>query len=100
MSYYIKLSTNEYPRHIGDIEIDPTGMTDYAVVNWTEKPAYNIETQRCNQGKPELIDGNWFMTWVVREATQSEILILQTPKPRDDKSYVWSESQLAWVEIT
>jgi hypothetical protein len=26
MSAYIKLSTGEYPRHIGDIHIDPAGM--------------------------------------------------------------------------
>jgi len=99
MSYYIKLSTSEYPRHIGDIEIDPSGMTDYAVVNWTDKPLYDQETQRCNQGIPECINGNWSMTWVIREATQSEILILKTPKPRDDKSYVWDQEQLAWVAL-
>jgi len=73
MNAYIKLSTNDYPRHIGDIEIDPAGMDDYASVQWVDWPVFNRETQRCVEGSPVQIDGQWCMTWTVRNATQTEI---------------------------
>lgn len=49
---------------------------------------------------PEQIDGQWRMTWVVRDATQSEIAMANTPMPNDNKIYRWNKEQLAWVEIT
>ena len=52
MSTYIKLSTNEYPRHAGDIEIDPAGSADYAPVEWIERPTFNVERERCYIGQP------------------------------------------------
>ena len=73
MSSYIKLSTLEFPRHIGDIEIDPAGMDDYAHVEWVEMPEFDHQTQRCIAGQPEQIDGIWYRTWVVRDATPEEI---------------------------
>lgn len=97
MTTYIKLSTNEYPRHAGDIAIDPTG--EYAIVHWVDQPAFDSATQRCNEGAPELIDGQWRMTWTVRDATQSEIARASTPIPNDNKRYSWSNEQLAWVEF-
>jgi hypothetical protein len=85
MSAYIKLSIGEYPRHIGDIQIDPAGMDDYAHVEWVDRPEYNPETQRCDEGAPIKIDGvmksKWYMTWVVRDATPEEIE--QAKKPID-----------------
>jgi len=73
MSSYIKLSTNEFPRHIGDIQIDPAGMDDYAHVEWVEMPEFNSETQRCIAGFPQQVDGIWYWTWAVRDATPEEI---------------------------
>ena len=73
MTSYIKLSTNEYPRHIGDIEIDPMGVEDYAHVEWVDMPIFDKVTQRCGTGNPVEIDGKWYMTWAVRDATQEEI---------------------------
>jgi len=73
MTAYIKLSTNEYPRHDGDIAIDPAGAADYEAVQWTEPPVFDGTTQRCLEGSPVQEDGIWKMTWVVREATQEEI---------------------------
>jgi hypothetical protein len=73
MSAYIKLSTGEYPRHIGDIHIDPAGMADYAHVEWVDQPEFDRETQRCPEGRPVEVEGVWHMTWVVRDATPEEI---------------------------
>lgn len=73
MTAYIKLSTNEYPRHVGDIEIDPIGIEDYAQVTWVDRPDYDTKLQRCYEGVPVLNDNVWYMTWIVRDATQEEI---------------------------
>jgi hypothetical protein len=73
MSAYIKLSTLEYPRHIGDIEIDPAGMEDYAHVEWRDPPEWDILTKRCEEAAPVQENGLWHMTWVVRDATQWEL---------------------------
>ena len=97
MTIYIKISTNEYPRHAGDIALDPTG--DYAAVQWVDKPDYDFVNSRCDEGAPKLIDGQWCMTWVVRDATQSEIAMANTPMPTDNKKYHWNKEQLTWVKI-
>jgi len=73
MSAYIKLSTLEYPRHVGDIEIDPAGAQDYALVQWVDPPIFDRATQRCNEAAPIEIDGTWTMQWFVRDATPKEI---------------------------
>jgi hypothetical protein len=84
MSSYIKLSTNEFPRHIGDIEIDPDGASDYVHVEWVDQPAFDPKTQRCIAGPPQQIDGIWYWTWVVRDATPEEIEEANKPfDPRD-----------------
>ena len=84
MSSYIKLSTNEFPRHIGDIEIDPAGAADYAHVEWVEMPTFDPKTQRCMAGPPQQTDGTWYWTWVVRDATPEEIELANRPfDPRD-----------------
>jgi hypothetical protein len=72
MSTYIKLSTNEYPRHIGDIEIDPAGMSDYAPVQWVDKPSYDPNRQRCAIGAPTQTNGEWITTWVLTQIPDSE----------------------------
>jgi hypothetical protein len=41
MSSYIKLSTKEFPRRIGDIGIDPAGIADYAIVERANK-SFNL----------------------------------------------------------
>jgi hypothetical protein len=79
MSSYIKLSTNEFPRHIGDIQIDPAGAADYAHVEWVAMPAFDPKTQRCIAGPPQQIDGNWYWTWTVRDATPEEIQLANKP---------------------
>jgi hypothetical protein len=71
MSAYININTLEYPRHEGDIALDP--QNQYAVVQWVDMPSFDSATQRCYEGAPEQIDGQWRMTWIVRDATQKEI---------------------------
>ncbi len=72
MSTYIKLSTLEYPRHIGDIAIDPAGEADYALVEWVDPPQI-AENQIHYEGPPENVNGVWKMTWVVKTLTEEEI---------------------------
>jgi hypothetical protein len=79
MSAYIKLSTLAYPRHIGDIEIDPAGMADYAHVEWRDPPEYDRATQRCGETAPVQENGIWHMVWAVRDATQQEIDYANNP---------------------
>ena len=72
MSAYIKLSTLEYPRHIGDIELDPSGMADYAHVEWVEPPIFNTSTHRLYEKAPEQRDGRWYMVWEVTAIPDEE----------------------------
>lgn len=37
------------------------------------QPEYDWMTQNCTQGAPELVDGTWYQTWVVTEATPEEV---------------------------
>jgi hypothetical protein len=73
MSAYIKLSTLEYPRHIGNIELDPLGIEDYAHVEWRDQPEFDRNTHRCSEAAPVQENGVWHMVWAVRFATQQEI---------------------------
>jgi len=71
MTAYIKLETLEYPRHAGDIAIDPRGT--YAEVQWVAPPEFDPKTQRCVETTPVNVDGSWNMAWLVRDKTQTEI---------------------------
>jgi hypothetical protein len=72
MEAYIKLSTKEYPRHIGDIEIDPAGMADYAPVEWIGPPQIDNRRQRMALGEPLLTDNVWKTTWNITQIPDSE----------------------------
>lgn len=84
MSTYIKLSTLEYPRYIGDIEIDPDGMSDYSPVEYVDPPQFDPNLQRCLQKPPEQRDGKWFMVWEVALISESVVIIppevIETPE--------------------
>ena len=80
MSIYIKLATNEYPRHQGDIRLEYPDMGEefvlpdtYAPVQWVAPPAHDEVNQRVQETAPELVDGQWFMRWTVRNATEQEL---------------------------
>jgi len=72
MSTYIKLSTLEYPRHIGDIQLDPAGSEDYAPVEWVDRPTFNSERERCYIGNPVNLNGVWKTSWIVEQIPDSE----------------------------
>lgn len=94
MSAYIKLSTLEYPRHIGDIEIDPAGMVDYAPVEWLDPPSFNRDTERLYEGAPVQQDGQWRMNWVVAQIPADE-MAAKVRKQRDAKLAATDWTQLA-----
>lgn len=81
--YYIKLTTLEYPKHIGDIWLEHpelTGQMDvcpptYAKVHWIDPPNYNPETQEIYQDSPlkNINSTYWIMHWKVRDLTEKEI---------------------------
>lgn len=75
MTAFINTVTMEYPRHVGDIALDPTGT--YAEVQWVDAPSYDPKTQTLIQTLPENIDGVWRMVWIVREATAEELDLRQ-----------------------
>jgi hypothetical protein len=74
MTTYIKLSTLEYPRHIGDIKLDPAGIDDYALVEWVDSPTINPELERVHIGTPVNVGGSWLTNWVVTALTPEEKL--------------------------
>jgi hypothetical protein len=85
---YIKLETLEYPRYEGDIRLEYPEITEeqtgetfpcpptYAAVHDGEIPNYDEKTQMRTQGTPQLIDGQWMATWIVRDLTQEELAII------------------------
>ena len=77
MTAYINLTTQEYPRHQGDIELNPNDT--YVKVEWVDMPAYDAQTTRCEEGFPVKINSIWCMTWIVRDATPEEINLANKP---------------------
>jgi hypothetical protein len=80
MSRYIKLASNEYPRHPGDIRLEYPEMgkdfvlpETYAYVEWVDAPSYDDSLQCAEEVAPELVDGKWYMRWTIRDLTQEEL---------------------------
>lgn len=73
ISYYIKLSTMEFPRYVGDIEIDPAGAEDYAPVEYVAPPVIDRNIQRTVTETPVQVDGIWYTNWSVRDLTTEEL---------------------------
>lgn len=74
-----------YPRHYGDVIAENDGWAfgdplpeGWAVVNETAMPeleGYEV----VYTGQPELVDGEYFQTWLKRPMTQQEIDIIEAP---------------------
>ena len=92
MSAYIKLDTLEYPRHEGDIALDPQGAKAYAPVQWVDAPTFSLGTQIAYELPPINVGGVWQMAWAVRDLTQEEIDRFNNP-PIDD----WRTAKLRGV---
>jgi hypothetical protein len=93
MSTYIKLSTQEYPRHIGDIELDSAGMADYAIVEWVDPPAFDPQTQRRAQQAPQQQGDKWVMVWEVTQIPFAE-MAAKVRTNRNQKLY-----QTDWTQL-
>ena len=70
---------NEYPRHIGDVQLDKKGYkegdtlpTGWTKVKESERPTAGTD-QVTVEGFPETIDGVMTQTWTVRDLTQAEL---------------------------
>lgn len=98
MSAYIKLSTLEYPRHIGDIWLEHPELTNqyvcpetYAIVHDVEMPRYDFKTQKIIEQHPVNIDGVWHKSWkvvnyTVQELNQIKEAELEFEKLKNDRS--------------
>jgi hypothetical protein len=70
----------EYPRHIGDVQIEHPNWTpeDSLPDGWsqvTETP-FNLEVgenQTAYEAAPQEVDGLWRQVWAVRDLTEAEI---------------------------
>lgn len=93
MSTYIKLSTLDYPRHIGDIELDPAGIEDYALVEWVDPPIFNIDYQYCSQSQPVKKSGKWYVNWEIKNISLDEM----STKIRNKRNQLLSMTD--WTQV-
>jgi len=70
---------NEYPRHIGDVQLVKSGFKDgdalptgWTKVEESERPTAGID-QVTVEVFPETIDGVVTQSWTVRDLTQAEL---------------------------
>ena len=61
MSLYINTATGEYPRHPGDVALDPTAP--WAGVTPTDQPGPADEGMIWAEDVPELADGEYRQAW-------------------------------------
>lgn len=50
------------------------------------QPEYDWMTQNCVKGSPELVNGTWYETWVVTEATPEEVAQRKTQCQQQNKT--------------
>ena len=92
MSFYIKLSTLEYPRHEGDIRLEhpeiPDGLTGdefpcpdtYAKVKMNYVDSYDYMRQKIIPQNPKLVNGEWVCDFTLVDLTADEIAELVKQK--------------------
>jgi hypothetical protein len=79
MTAYINTLTLEYPKHIGDIQLESPSTTEndlleeWQAVTPVDRPVYDYETQIAYELPPIQIDNIWYMQWAIRELTQQEL---------------------------
>lgn len=70
MTYlFLNTATGDYPRHPGDVELDPTAP--WAEVVETPAPEVGLR-QIAQESLPELREGTYYQTWTVVTFTESE----------------------------
>lgn len=70
---YINIKTNEYPVFEQHIINRKQGFDDYKMVYNSEIPPYDKATQMCIEIAPELIDGEYFRRYEVRDKSYEQI---------------------------
>jgi len=72
-------SDNEYPRHVGDVQLVKAGFkegdtlpTGWVKVEESERPTAGTDKVTV-EGTPEEVDGVMTQTWTVRDLTQEEL---------------------------
>jgi hypothetical protein len=72
-------SDNEYPRHIGDVQLAKPSFKDgdalptgWKSVEESERPTAGTD-QVTVEGFPETVDGVMTQSWTVRDLTQAEL---------------------------
>lgn len=77
MSLYYNTVTQEYPRHIGDLQLLGWQIGEPLPENWVEVTFINppsIEDGKVAvEGLPTENNGVWYNSWIVRDLTQEEI---------------------------
>lgn len=91
MAIYLNTNTNEYPRFIGDIQIEfPSwNFGDELPSNWVEveeveNPAYS-DNEILEELQPKLVNGKYKQQWVVRKMTAEESERYNAPKTAKTK---------------
>lgn len=85
MSYLFINPANEYPRHVGDIlveypEFDGVNLPEgWQSVATTERPETG-PNQTAYEVFPELVNGQYVQTWVIRDLTAEEIAAREEAK--------------------
>lgn len=70
MTVYINVDTMEYPRFIGDVQLNPN--CNWEEVLEVEQPDV-LKNQVCYESAPEFINNKWTQKWNVRSLTEEEI---------------------------
>lgn len=86
MTYLFINSENEYPRHPGDIllvnpDFDGTNLPDGWIAVTPMDPPTIGENQVADEIFPQLIDGQYVQSWLVRNLTQEEIDARNNSRP-------------------
>lgn len=81
MTLYLNTKTGEYPRHIGDVELDP--QAPWAVVTETTPPEAPSPFHIVYEGTPSLEDGVYVQTWEIRELSEAEVETIRVERLRE-----------------
>jgi hypothetical protein len=80
MSVFIKIGTNEFPRYIGDVQLEHPDYTEHDVLpeGWAKVvetvPPHVEENQYATMDTPVFVDGEYVMQWKVVILTDDEVL--------------------------
>lgn len=81
---YLNINTNDYPRYDGDLELLGWKLGDPLPEDWVEviqDPTPVVaEDEIYVIQVPQLVNGVWKATWLIRKMTAEEIELKNTPE--------------------